>query len=145
MRTWPVLLACIFIGCAAGDDDTGDVNHEPDSGIADFSCPAGVDDGQPCDSPGAPSCSIEGTASCETPPAGGICACDADGTWHCFCGCYGAQSICPIDTAPGGCPLVYHPELDGARCDPALGACNYDAAVCTCVDDGAGAGMFACD
>lgn len=141
-----LLVLPLVLACNGGDDDTGNVNHEPDSGgIADFSCPAGVEDGQPCDDPGAPSCSIEGTASCETPPAGGICACDADGTWHCFCGCYGAGSVCPIATAADGCPLRYLPELDGARCDPAIGSCAFDAAVCTCVDDGAGAGMFDCN
>ncbi len=142
----PLFALLLLAACAGGDDDTGDADHEPDSGgIADFSCPAGAEDGLPCDDPGGPSCSIEGTASCEIPPAGGICACDADGTWHCFCGCYGPQSVCPIDVGADGCPLLYHPELDGARCDPMIGACTYDAAVCTCVDDGAAVGMFDCE
>lgn len=108
----------------------------PTSGLE---CPAGCEDdlqgGAHCIGdtyPVAPECSeltcapgvscslpIEGTGTCDEPPAGGGCSCD-DGVWSCFSGC------------PEGCSDV-QPE-EGAECTLAADkVCRYyDGDTCDC-------------
>lgn len=99
----------------------------------------GASDGESCtDSPLA-TCSREGVPSCDTPPTSEQCSCDADGTWHCTCACYGGGSTCGPT-----CPARYIPELDGALCEPPVDRCDYPGVTCRCTGDGTGQSHLVC-
>ncbi|CAN5722129.1 hypothetical protein BH11MYX2_BH11MYX2_21980 [soil metagenome] len=98
-----------------------------DAGANSEQCPSDIATGHTCSAAGAV-CSMEGTATCDQPPAGGICNCIA-GSWSCESGC-----------APG-CP-EQRPE-DAAACSVEVDReCRYwypMHATCRCT-----AGAFAC-
>jgi hypothetical protein len=95
-------------------------------------------DGQPCTTAPIQSCAFEGNPGCTPPPTSQACACDADGTWHCSCACYGTGSTCAA-----GCPARLIPEMEGASCTAGL-SCPYPSATCRCVDDGTGSLRLHC-
>jgi hypothetical protein len=97
-----------------------------------------ANDGESCtDSPIA-SCSYEGNPSCNTAPTAESCSCNADGTWHCSCFCYGPQTTC------GSCPSR---PLNGAQCDSTGSSCPYATSTCVCTADtnGSGDSHFVCN
>jgi hypothetical protein len=127
------ILALLLVGCtsssssAQGDDDA-----------AALSCTLSLE-GTHC-SPGQSYCAIEGQPSCTNLPTSGGCDCNADGTWHCYCACYGPQSTCEV-----ACPPTSE-RAQGAKCDPAGYQCPYTDRTCTCtlLGDGTGSLQFVC-
>jgi len=104
-----------------------------------FHCqPIEPSDGEPCTSAPITGCSYEGHPDCSLQPTSQECSCDADGTWHCACACYGADSTCA-----SGCPMRFIPEMEGASCTAGL-SCTYPGTTCLCVDDGTGARHLHC-
>jgi hypothetical protein len=83
-------------------------------------------------------CAIEGQVSCSSPPTSGGCNCDSDGTWHCYCSCYGPLSTCEVN-----CPPTSE-RASGAMCDPAGYQCTYPDRTCTCTDTGTTGLQFVC-
>ena len=95
-------------------------------------------DGEPCTAAPIKSCSYEGNPGCTIPPTSEGCGCGADGTWHCFCACYGTGSTCAA-----GCPARFIPEMEGALCTADL-SCAYPSATCRCVADVTGSLRLHC-
>ncbi len=95
-------------------------------------------DGEPCTNAPIQGCSYEGHPDCSLPPASQLCSCDADGTWHCVCACYGPESTCGF-----GCPARFIPEMEGASCTAGL-SCTYPGKTCQCADDGTGSLRLHC-
>lgn len=78
-------------------------------------------------------CAYEGNPTCTAEPTSQSCQCGADGTWVCFCSCYGSNSDC------GTCPETF-PGVGSNQffCDAGT-VCDYTGHSCTCSN-----GYFSC-
>ncbi len=92
-------------------------------------------DGASCADAPITSCEAEGN-DCSAEPTGQDCQCVA-GTWQCTCRCYDGED-CPI------CPAEYRDGYENTGCGPVGNVCTWPGHSCTCVDNGAGLGMFSC-
>jgi hypothetical protein len=86
------------------------------TGVDDADCASGL-------VPEGTSCYVEGTGTCDDPPAGGGCSC-TNGAWSCFSSC------------PDWCP-DYAPDDGEALSCPAANEgeqCRYFYKTCTCIN-----------
>lgn len=99
-----------------------------------YSCTAiAPQEGESCMGAPITSCSYEGNPSCDTSPTSQFCSCNADGTWHCTCACYGGFA----NTCSTGCPVRFA-DAENAMCAPPLD-CTFPEGSCHCAD-----GHFTC-
>ena len=95
-------------------------------------------DGESCANAPIASCSYEGTLTCDTAPTSQFCGCNADGTWHCTCACYGGFA----NTCNSGCPSRFA-DTDHALCAAPLD-CTFPEGTCHCVAEPGGTAHFTC-
>jgi hypothetical protein len=86
------------------------------SSVGDAECASGL-------VPDGTSCSMEGTGTCDDPPAGGGCSCKG-GTWSCSSSC---PDWCPGYAPDGGGEVTCPASAEGDVC-----RYNWGGETCTC-------------
>lgn len=89
-----------------------------------------LETGAACDPDRAGSCSVEGNPGCTTAPTSQICNCNEDGTFTCYCACYGGLTTCPV-----ACPPTFQ-SAPTSQCATVGATCDYAEGQCTCTASG---------